>query len=163
MPQTPPDDDFQKLIRGLEGVQQKPRKHTGRVKGTTSEAEALPEKNPDEYAAYGTLNHGGRVRIRPAEGMFFSVPYAQLGPVMHDSRNYGWIFMTGSGMSVKIYGRGMRSIADALDAENCGFIEAYEEGKYPAPTDLDAPFVERIEVKFLGDDSDDEADPAKGG
>ncbi len=148
-------DDFDKLIHNLEHPADSPRKPE---KPRSGKAKPPKEHKPGEYQylAFDTKDRRLRVDIRPKRGMAYALPYSNLMLLAYDDEHYDNILLTVSGMTVRIHGRNLRPIVDALKLHTCEFIEAYQPAKATHAAAEDDTIVDSIVVKLLGDDSSDE-------
>lgn len=98
------------------------------------------------YQAYGTTNRSlDRLRILPVAGYRHIPSYTYLLNVVPDGDSGTKIELVYSFMRVKISGRNMQPVKQAIMERTCLFIQEYSP-KHFAPPDTDAPIITRIEI-----------------
>jgi hypothetical protein len=102
------------------------------------------------YEAFGAKDKVTRLDIRCRQGgIAHAVAYNYLLNISYNRKTYNEIFLTISGLTVMIKGRGLKPIVDALKLHICEFIEEFDSDEYAAPSDADAPFIDSISVEVL--------------
>jgi|SRR5579871_80914 len=119
-----------------------------RRKGTPSQAASQPAKGREPYRAFAGKDNQRKARldIRCKDGMAHAVGYNFIIEICYDRRGYTALLLVLSTMLVKIRGRNLRPIVDALKLGTCEFIQEYDEGDFGPPESEDAPLVQNIEV-----------------
>jgi hypothetical protein len=87
-----------------------------------------------------------RLDIRRKDGMAHAVGYNFIVEICYDRKGYTGILLVLTTMLVKIKGRNLRPIVDALKLGTCEFIQEYDPASFDPPDDPSAPLVESIEV-----------------
>jgi hypothetical protein len=103
----------------------------------------------DAYRAFaGKDNQRSRSRldIRCANGIAHAVSYNFIVEIAYDRRDYTGILIVLTTMVVKVKGRALRPIVDALKLGVCEFIEEFAADQFGPPEDPAGPFVDSIEV-----------------
>jgi hypothetical protein len=117
----------------------------------TAKTAAKPTPAPQDreaYRAFAGKDNSKRTRldIRCKDGMAHAIGYNFIVEICYDRRGYSAILLVLNTMLVKIKGRGLRPIVDALKLGTCEFIQEYDPEEFPSPESPDAPFVQSIEV-----------------
>jgi hypothetical protein len=87
-----------------------------------------------------------RVDIRPRGDLAHAFLYSVIAEICYDRRKgTGILLMLPAGKIVKVKGRRLQPVAEALIAGTCSFIEALEPEQVD-PDHPDAPVVESIEI-----------------
>lgn len=121
-----------------------------RVAPTSSPA--LVVNRPGErvpYEAFGTKDKVIRLDVRCADGVAHAVPYHYLVNVSYNRKSYAEVFLTVSGLTIMIKGKGLRPIVDALKQHSCEFIQEFDGEAFLTPGDINAPLVESIHVEVM--------------
>lgn len=103
------------------------------------EKESLPI-----YKAFTAKNHTKSLQIR-AKGELQAPAYAYLLNVISDDERGEEIALIYSFMLVKIRGRNLQEVAQALIMHQCHFICEYNADKHPAPEPSE-PLISSIEI-----------------
>jgi hypothetical protein len=102
------------------------------------------------YEAFGAKDKVTRLDIRCREGnIAHAVAYNYLLNISYNRKSYGEIFLTVSGLTVMIKGRGLKPVVEAMKMHICEFIEEFDPEEYAAPSDMSAPYIESIMVEVL--------------
>ncbi len=124
-----------------------------RQRFTTKTTPDLVVNRPIEkrlYEAFTAKDKVVRLDIRCSQdGIAHAVPYNYLINISYNYKSYTEIFLTVSGLTVMIKGRNLKPLVDALKMHICEFIEEYDSAAYLQPSDINAPFVEWIQVEVL--------------
>jgi hypothetical protein len=97
------------------------------------------------YQAFGTKEHPARVDVRPKDGPSRAYLYTGISEITHDREGEG-ILLNMPGKTVKILGRNLQPIAEALIAGTCAFIEEHDASRPGPPLDGTAAIVETIAI-----------------
>jgi hypothetical protein len=119
----------------------------------------------EPYEAFGTKDKIVTLMISPSKGYSQLIAYSPMMRVSFDEYHWRRIFITASGITVKITGQRLRPIVDALRLHACEFIRVFNRDRFLEPTDETQPFVSSIDVKLIGEsdpakDNEDEKEPA---
>ncbi len=98
------------------------------------------------YRAHGTAAGGAkplRLDIRVKGGMSVARLYSSITEIAYDRDTYTGILLIVPGKVIKIRGRGLQPVVEALLAGTCEFLAERQEGE---PFDEHAPVIERIET-----------------
>jgi hypothetical protein len=117
-------------------------------------------KEPYEAHASKDNQRRGRLDIRPKDGFAHAIGYNYIIEICVDRREWKSILLVASTVLVKIRGRNLRPIADALMLGTCQFIQEFAADQFDPPEDAGAPMVESIEVISA---SAQKAEPTKKG
>jgi hypothetical protein len=63
--------------------------------------------------------------------MTHAVPYNYLLNVTYNRKAYAELFLTVSGLTIMIKGRGLRPIVDAIKLHTCEFLQEYDAEEFP--------------------------------
>jgi hypothetical protein len=101
-----------------------------------------------EYEAFNPKDNQrrGRLNIRRKGGMSHAPGYNFIIDICYDEDHYSGILLILSTMIVKIRGRNLKPIVDALLLGTCEFIQEFRDDIFDKPDDATAPFVEAIEI-----------------
>jgi hypothetical protein len=113
---------------------------------STVKASTAPAGN-EPYIAFATKDKLGRFDIRTKDGLSHSPAYNYLLDVSYDRRAYTSVLLVLSFMLVRIRGKNLKPLIDAIKLHTCEFIAEFDGQEYDAPTDRDAPYVERIVIQ----------------
>ncbi len=120
----------------------------------TAVAPALVVNRAEEreaYLAFAAKDKVLRLDIRCRQGgLAHAVSYNYLLNLSYNRRSYSEFFLTVSGLTVMVKGRGLRPIIDALKMHTCEFIQEFDPEEFADPTDPNAPFVDSIVVEVIG-------------
>jgi hypothetical protein len=102
----------------------------------------------DDYRAFAGKDNSKRTRldIRCKDGMAHAIGYNFIVEICYERRSYSAILLVLNTMLVKIKGKGLRPIVDALKLGTCEFIQEYDPEEFPMPESDSTPFVQSIEV-----------------
>jgi hypothetical protein len=121
-----------------------------RKQGTTPhrQPEDYTPENSKRYQAFAGKDNQRRNRldIRGKDGMAHAVGYSFIIEIVYDRRTYTGILLVLTTMLVKVKGRGLRPIVDALKLGTCEFIQEFDAEEFDAPDADNGPYVESIEV-----------------
>ena len=81
--------------------------------------------------------------------MAHAVPYNYLLNVTYNHNSYAELFLTVSGLTIMVKGRGLRPIVDAIKLHTCEFIQEYDAGKFSEAADAQAPHIDSIHVEVI--------------
>jgi hypothetical protein len=114
-------------------------------------AESPPSGRADRDRTYEAFNakdnqRRGRLGIRCKGGMSHAPGYNYIIDICYDEDNYSGILLVLSTMLVKIRGRNLKPIVDALMLGTCEYIQEFRDDIFDKPDDCTAPFVEAIEI-----------------
>jgi hypothetical protein len=101
-----------------------------------------------EYEAFNPKDNQrrGRLNIRRKGGMSHAPGYNFIIDICYDEDHYSGILLVLSTMLVKIRGRNLKPIVDALLLGTCEYIQEFRDDIFDKPDDPAAPFVEAIEI-----------------
>ena len=115
-----------------------------RARGAKAQAPAIiPQKG---YRAFATAASGAkpaRLDIRPKTGMAVARLYSAITEIAYDRGEYTGILLVLPGKLIKVRGRGLKPVVDALIAGTCEYITELPDAERPQDG---APVIERIEV-----------------
>ena len=101
---------------------------------------AVAEHDPRAYVAYKSVDRRQvRLKIRPALQAWERVPYSYLLRIVENSEYGTELGLVYTFMVVTVAGRNLQAIADAIETENCDFIQAFDPVRFDVPTDHAAP------------------------
>jgi len=120
-------------------------------RNTTPPPQIIPADDPEDresYRAFAGKDNQRRARldIRRQDGMAHAVGYNFIVEITYDRRGYTAILLVLTTMLVKIKGKSLRPIVDALKLGTCEYIQEYAKDEFGPPEDAAGPFVETIEV-----------------
>ena len=99
------------------------------------------------YAAHKETNkYLYRLKIRPKDHSWERLSYGQLLRIVEDGLYGEMILLVYSMALVIVEGRNLQSVTDAIDNHTCEFIQAFDERRWPEPTDEKAPFISSISI-----------------
>lgn len=102
------------------------------------------------YEAFGARDKLHRLDIRCRQGgLAHNVAYSYLLNISYNRQTYGEFFLTVSGLTVMVKGRGLRPVIEALRMQTCEFIQEFDPDEFAGPTDLNAPCIESIVVEVI--------------
>lgn len=118
--------------------------------GKTAEARPSADGVPRDrtYEAFNAKDNQrrGRLNIRRKGGMSHAPGYNYIIDICYDEDNYSGVLLVLGTMLVKIRGRNLKPIVDALMLGTREFIQEFRSDLFDKPDDASAPFVEAIEV-----------------
>jgi hypothetical protein len=122
-----------------------------RRKQVASQPTADPSAATDGREAYRAFagkdgQRKGRLDIRRKDGMAHAVGYNFIIEICYDRRGYTAILLVLSTMLVKVKGKRLRPIVDALKLGTCEFIQEWGGEEFDPPEDDNGPLVESIDV-----------------
>ena len=104
----------------------------------------------EAYLAFAAKDKVLRLDIRCRQGgLAHAVSYNYLLNLSYNRRSYSEFFLTVSGLTVMVKGRGLRPIVDALKMHTCEFIQEFDPDEFADPTDPGVPFIDSIAVEVL--------------
>ena len=114
-----------------------------------------------KYEAFRSNSQGTPVRrlaIRPIEDVRARerVVYSQLNRIGEDGTKGKALTLIWPFMVVVVRGKNLHSIADAVDAEICEFIQQFDGKRHEKPADEVAPFIESMEFYYPKDPKNSE-------
>lgn len=108
-----------------------------------------PERAP--YQAFGAKDKVVRLDVRCREGgIAHAVSYNYLLNLSYDRRHYTQLFLTVSGLTIMVKGRGLRPVVDAIKLHTCEFIQEYDPEEFSEPLDPAGPMIDSIAVEIIG-------------
>lgn len=114
---------------------------------------ALVVNRPGErlpYEAFAAKDKLQRLDIRCRHGgLAHAVAYSYLLNISYNRKDYNEIFITVSGLTVMVKGRGLQPVVDALRMNLCEFIQEFDPEEFAPPADPNAPLVESIVVEVM--------------
>jgi hypothetical protein len=113
------------------------------------ESRPSADNGPDRtYEAFNAKDNQrrGRLNIRRKGGMSHAPGYNFIIDICYDEDNYSGMLLVLSTMLVKIRGRNLKPIVDALLLGTCEYIQEFRDDIFDKPDDRTAPFVEAIEI-----------------
>jgi hypothetical protein len=119
-----------------------------RTPAPAAAAKAATKSGREPYEAFASKDNQrrGRVDIRRKDGFAHAIGYNFLIEICCDRRDWKSILLVASTVLVKIRGRNLRPVADALLLGSCQYIQEFTPEQFDAPEDAAAPYVESIEV-----------------
>ena len=101
-----------------------------------------------QYEAFNAKDNQrrGRLNIRRKGGMSHAPGYNYIIDICYDQDHYSGILLVLGTMLVKIKGRNLKPIVDALLLGTCEYIQEFRDDIFDKPDDRTAPFVEAIEI-----------------
>src|SRR5450755_3583607 len=122
-----------------------------RRKGTAGKTPSpLASASADDrvYEAFNAKDNQrrGRLGIRRKGGMSHAPGYSYIIDICYDQDNYSGILLVLGTMLVKIRGRNLKPIVDALLLGTCEYIQEFRDDIFDKPVDPSAAFVEGIEI-----------------
>lgn len=110
---------------------------------------ATPDKEESKsslptYSAFAAQDRIKFLNIEKANGITHAPAYAYLLDIISDGERGEEVALLYSFMLVKIKGRNLWEIAQAISMHDCHFIAEYDASRY-APSEPDAPLIENIE------------------
>ncbi len=107
----------------------------------------LPAHTPaPSYRAFGTAAGSTkpvRLDVRVKGGMSVARLYSSIQEIAYDRDSYSGILLVVAGKVIKIRGRGLQPVVEALLTGTCEFIAERKEGE---SFDEHAPVIDRIET-----------------
>lgn len=120
-----------------------------RRSGAPAQTEQKPPAPPGAKAPYEAFATKDRVRaldVLCKDGSGHSVTYNYLLYAAWDRRDYTSFFIAFSFMMVKVTGRNLHDVVQALRLRKCEFLCEFNAAEHEAPAP-DAPLIDFIEVK----------------
>jgi len=108
-----------------------------------------PAREParEPYRAFATKERAPRVDIRPRGDIAHAFLYSVITEIAYDRKaGAGILLLLAGGKMVKIRGRNLLPVAEALLAGSCSFIEQRDPKRDGADSDPGMPIVESIEI-----------------
>jgi hypothetical protein len=99
-----------------------------------------------DYAAFVTKDHVPCLRIRRKNFLTYAVGYNILLINTYDDDKGKIILLHFSVMKVKIEGRNLQALIHALNSKKVDSVLEFDPDRWAMPTDVNAPFIESIEV-----------------
>jgi hypothetical protein len=101
-----------------------------------------------EYQAFNPKDNQrrGRLNIRRKGGMSHAPGYNFIIDICYDEDHYSGIMLVLSTMLVKIRGRNLKPVVDALLLGTCEYIQEFRDDIFDKPDDPAAPFLEAIDI-----------------
>jgi hypothetical protein len=99
------------------------------------------------YIAFTTKTRTARVDIRTRLGSAHALNYSYIIDVMYEQDGTDLVLVL-SFMILRIHGRGLAPLADALRQQLCDRLIEFDPDRYTAPTDPEAPVIESIDIKI---------------
>jgi hypothetical protein len=93
---------------------------------------------------FATKDKLGRFDIRSRDGLSHAPAYSYLLDVSYDRRAYTSVLLVFSFMLVRIRGKNLRPIIEALKLHTCEFIAEFDPEDCDPPADPQAPYIESI-------------------
>jgi hypothetical protein len=115
--------------------------------GTPAPAPTSPRAGKG-YSAFSAVRAGGakpqRLELRPKDGLAVARLYSALSEIAYDRADYtGILLIFPAGRAIRIHGKQLRPVADALLAGTCEYLAELKDGEV-APEG--APVIERMEL-----------------
>jgi hypothetical protein len=106
---------------------------------------------PEKYAAFNTKDKVVRLDIRCGgeSTLAHAIAYSYMLNLAYDRRTYSEFFITVSGITIRVKGRGLKPVVEAIKMHKCEFIQAFDAGEFDEPEGEGAPFIESITVEML--------------
>ncbi|WP_052888113.1 hypothetical protein [Thermogemmatispora carboxidivorans] len=105
--------------------------------------------DPHHYAAYGPGDRSQeRLQIRPKKGPWHSPSYRYLIDIVYDPQGKELVLVY-SALLVKIAGRNLQSLYEALFEGTCAFVQEYHPTRF-TPPGRDEPIIEFLELVVRG-------------
>jgi len=99
------------------------------------------------YQAFTTKEKLGRVEIRMKDGFSHAPGYNFLLDIYFEHAEQTGILLVTSFACIKILGRNLLPIAQALQRHQCERLVEFNPTEYDPPTDASAPFIESIGLR----------------
>lgn len=116
-----------------------------RGKGTGEKILAGPARV--QYEAFKVSDRRQiRLKVRPALRAWERMSYGYLQHITEDGIYGTQLGIVYTFSVVVIKGRNLKPIIDAIDAETCEFVQAFDPHRWDMPSDPKAPFIESITV-----------------
>jgi hypothetical protein len=107
---------------------------------------APPPQPPTGYSAFSATSASAkphRLELRPRDGLAVARLYSGLQEIAYDRSDYtGILLIFAGGMMVRIQGRNLRPVTEALLAGTCEYLSELD-GEIPPG---EAPVIERMEL-----------------
>src|ERR1700733_8063598 len=89
----------------------------------------------EEYRAFAGKDNQrkGRLDIRCKDGLAHAVGYSFIIEICYDRRGYTGFVLVLNTMLIKVKGKGLRPIVDALKLGTCEFIQEFDAGEFGPP------------------------------
>ena len=113
---------------------------------TSVKAPATPAGR-EPYLAFATKDKLGRFDIRTRDGLSHAPAYSYLLDVSYDRRAYTSVLLVLSFMLVRIRGRNLKPLADAIKLHTCEFITEFDPQDFEPPADAHATVVESVTIQ----------------
>ncbi len=107
---------------------------------------APPAREPYRAFAGKDNQRRGRLDVRCKDGMAHAVGYSFIIEICYDRRGYTGFILVLNTMLIKVKGKGLRPIVDALKLGTCEFIQEFDAGEFGPPESDAEAFVQSIEV-----------------
>jgi hypothetical protein len=107
----------------------------------------LPEAAPGRYSAFAVAQGAAkpqRLDIRPRDGLAVARLYSGLAEIAYDRAEYTGILLVFASKLVKVRGRNLRPVVEALLTGTCEYIA--ERGEGDELPDDGRPVIEHIEL-----------------
>ncbi len=108
-------------------------------------AAAQRDHEPAGYRAYGAASGPARplrLDIRPRDGLAMARLYSALTEIAYDRTGYAGILLVFTGKLVKLRGRNLRPVVEALLAGTCEYVAELGDGEQVRDGE---PVIDRIE------------------
>jgi len=100
-----------------------------------------------EYEAFGTADRPPpHFQIRNTKSPTYSPSYHSLVYIAYNELFGDDMVLNFSSMLVRVTGKNLQPIADAIERHKCTFIRDFNPDFFRPPTDANAPFIEKIEL-----------------
>jgi hypothetical protein len=111
---------------------------------------------PDEYCAFATKDKVHRLRIRCAAALTHSPGYNILLDIVYDGHHGTHFVLVYTTLAVLVRGKNLQKIIFAIENGMGDYIQEFDPKRWTKPIDLEAPFIESIEVKATPNNSTNE-------
>jgi hypothetical protein len=99
------------------------------------------------YQAFTTKEKLGRVEIRMKDGFSHAPGHSFILDVYYEHAEQTGILLVTSFATIKILGRNLLPVAQALQRHQCQTLVEFNPTEYDAPADASAPYIESITVQ----------------
>lgn len=87
-----------------------------------------------------------RLKVRPRARAWERMHYGYLQRIVEDSIYGTQLGLVFTFAVVILQGRNLQAVAEAIDAEQCEFVQQFDPSRWEEPSDPKAPFIESIEI-----------------
>jgi hypothetical protein len=111
-----------------------------------TERNNVTESGREPYVAFTTKTRPARVDIRTKLGSAHALNYSYIIDVMYELDGTELVLVL-SFMILRIHGRGLVPLADALKQHLCDRLIEFNSNCHQVPADPQAPFIDSIDIK----------------